>query len=87
MPYWLGYSIYSYQNLSTSIRSSIEAEEKGPPSDLESHGQPLNPCPEIITGSDTPQLCLIGLGTVYIAPKILVLVSVLPWQERDRTCL
>ena len=37
----------------------------------------------IIRGSDTPGLCLIGLGTVYIAPKILVLVSVLTWQPND----
>ena len=36
--YWLGYSIYSSQNPSTSVSSSLAAEEKGPPSDLESHG-------------------------------------------------
>ena len=36
MPYWLGYSIYSSQNPSTSVSSSLAAKEKGPPSDLES---------------------------------------------------
>ena len=38
MPYWLGYSIYSSQNPSTSVSLSLVAKEKGPPSDLESHG-------------------------------------------------
>ena len=38
MPHWLGYSIYSSQNPSTSVSPSLAAEEKGPPSDLESHG-------------------------------------------------
>ena len=30
MPYWLGYSIYSSQNPSTSVSPSLAAEEKGP---------------------------------------------------------
>ena len=34
---------YSSQNYSTSVSSSLESEEKGFPSDLESHGQPLYP--------------------------------------------
>ena len=38
MPYLLGYSIYGFQNPSTSVSSSLEAKEKGPPSDLDSHG-------------------------------------------------
>ena len=37
MPYWPGYSIYSSQNYSTSVSSSLATKEKGPPSDLESH--------------------------------------------------
>ena len=37
-----------------------------------------------MTDTATPGLCLIGLGTVYIAPKILVLVSVLPWQPKSK---
>ena len=75
MPYWLGYSIYSSQNPSTSVSSSLLAKEKGPPSDLDSHGLPQNQWAEINRGSDTPGLCLIGLATVYIVPKILVLAS------------
>ena len=38
MPYWPGYGIYSSQDPSTSVSSSLAAKEKGPPSDLESHG-------------------------------------------------
>ena len=38
MPNWLGYSVYSSQNASTSVSSSLLAKEKGPPSNLESHG-------------------------------------------------
>ena len=38
----------------------------------------------VIRGSDTPGLCLIGLGTVYIAPKILVLKSVLPLKPKQK---
>ena len=30
--------IYSFQNLSTSVSPSLAVKEKGPPSDLESHG-------------------------------------------------
>ena len=37
MPYWPVYSIYGSQNPSTSDSPSMEAKEKGPPSDLESH--------------------------------------------------
>ena len=36
--YWPQYSIYSSQNPSTSVSPSLAAKEKGPPSDLESHG-------------------------------------------------
>ena len=43
MALWHGYSIYSPQNASNSVSSSVAAEEIGPASDLESHGQPLNP--------------------------------------------
>ena len=82
MPYCLWYSIYISQNPSISVSPYLAAKEKGLPCDLESHGCPQNQRPEIIRGSDTPGLCLIGLGTVYIAPKILVLVSVLPWQPK-----
>ena len=32
------YSIYSSQNPSTSVSPSLAAKEKGPPSELESHG-------------------------------------------------
>ena len=74
MPYWLGYSIYSSQNVSNSVSSSLVAKEKGPPSDLDSHGEPHNPSIEIIRGSDTPELYVISLGTGYIAPKMLVIV-------------
>ena len=38
MPYWPQYSIYSAQNPSTSVSSSLAAKEKGPTSNLESHG-------------------------------------------------
>ena len=39
MPYWPGYSInIAAQNPSTSVSPSLAAKEKGPPSDLESHG-------------------------------------------------
>ena len=39
MPYWpQSDSIYSSQNPSTSVSPSLAAKEKGPPSDLESHG-------------------------------------------------
>ena len=38
MPYWPQYSIYSSQDLSTSVTPSLAAKEKEPPSDLESHG-------------------------------------------------
>ena len=38
MPYWPWYSIYSSQNPSTSGSPSLVAKEKGPPSELESHG-------------------------------------------------
>ena len=38
MPYWPQYSIYSSQNPITSGSLSLVANEKGPPSDLESHG-------------------------------------------------
>ena len=38
MPYWPQYSIYSSQSPSTSVSHSLAAKEKGPPSDLESHG-------------------------------------------------
>ena len=38
MPYWPQYSIYSTQNPSTSVSPSLAAKEKGPPSNLESHG-------------------------------------------------
>ena len=38
MPYWPWYSIYSSQNPSTSVSPYLVAKEKGPPSDLESHG-------------------------------------------------
>ena len=38
MPYLLGYSIYSSQDPSTSVSPSLAAKEKGPPSNLESHG-------------------------------------------------
>ena len=38
MPYWPQYSIYSSQETSTSVSSSLAAKEKEPPSDLESHG-------------------------------------------------
>ena len=79
MPYCFRYSIYSSQNPSISVSPSLAAKEKRLPSDLESHGLPQNQFPEIFRGSNTPGLCLIGLGTVYIAPKILLLVSVLPW--------
>ena len=34
---WVQY-IYSAQNPSTSVSPSLAAKEKGPPSDLESHG-------------------------------------------------
>ena len=34
---WVQY-IYSSQNLSTSVSPSLAAKEKGPPSELESHG-------------------------------------------------
>ena len=84
MPYWPGYSIYNSQNPSTSVSPSLAAKAKGPVSDLESHGWPQNPWPEMIRGSDTPGLCLIGLGTVYIAPKILVLVSVLSQAAKGK---
>ena len=30
--------IYSFQNLSTNVTPSLVVKEKGPPSDLESHG-------------------------------------------------
>ena len=82
MPYWLGYSIYSSKNPSTSVSPSLAAKEKRLPSDIEIDALPQNPWPEIIRGSDKPGLCFIGLGTVYIAPKILVLVSVFPWQPK-----
>ena len=84
MPYWLGYSIYSSKNPSTSVSPSLAAKEKRLPSDIEIHALPQNPWPEIIRGSDKPGLCFIGLGTVYIAPKILVLVSVFPWQPKRK---
>ena len=38
MPYWPQYSIYSSQDLSTSVSPSLVAKEKEPLSDLESHG-------------------------------------------------
>ena len=38
MPYWPQYSIYSAQNPSNSVSPSLAAKEKGPPSDLKSHG-------------------------------------------------
>ena len=38
MPYWPQYSIYSSQDLSTSVSPSLAAKEKEPASDLESHG-------------------------------------------------
>ena len=38
MIYWLGYSIYSLQNPSTSVSPSLADKEKGLSSDLESHG-------------------------------------------------
>ena len=38
MPYWPQYSIYSSQNPSTSVSSSLAAKEEGPTSNLESHG-------------------------------------------------
>ena len=59
MPYWLGYSVYTSQNASTSVSFCLAAK-------------------------DTPGLCPIFLGTVYIAPKILVIVSVLPWQPKKK---
>ena len=43
MPYLPGYSIYNSQNPSTSVSPSLAAKEKGPPSELESHGLPQNP--------------------------------------------
>ena len=38
MPYWPQYSIYSYQNPSTSVSPSLAAKEKVPSFYLESHG-------------------------------------------------
>ena len=38
MPYWPQYSIYSSKSPSTSVSPYLAAKEKGPPSDLESHG-------------------------------------------------
>ena len=38
MLYWLGYSIYSSQNPSTSVSPPLAAKAKGLPFDLESHG-------------------------------------------------
>ena len=87
MPYWLGYSIYSSKNPSTSVSPSLAAKEKRLPSDIEIHGLPQNPWPEIIRGSDKLGLCFIGLGTVYIAPKILVLVSGLPLAAKEKWAL
>ena len=38
MPYWPQYSIYSSQDPTTSVSPSLTGKEKGPLSDLESHG-------------------------------------------------
>ena len=38
MPYWPHFSIYSSQDPTTSVSPSLTGKEKGPPSDLESHG-------------------------------------------------
>ena len=38
MPYWPQSSIYSSQNHSTRVSPSLAAKEKGPLSELESHG-------------------------------------------------
>ena len=38
MPYLPGYSVYRSKDPSTSVSLSLAAKEKGPPSDLESHG-------------------------------------------------
>ena len=40
MPFWLGYSIYRFQNCGTGVSSFLAAKEKGPLSNLESYGYP-----------------------------------------------